>query len=201
LANPEQRPAVMEFESTKDITMCHGMLIDGDLAKTIEPRESAKDGSSRSGTIPFISINLLRGWSDNVPVSHTPLDDAESFTWVKLWRYLVEAEKHQVITTPETSRLHDLASPLLSAVLSSKLLYILPPRKEPAASPLLLNHVQVLLSLVIQMPTGDNVEGSFLNRYRHVYERYFTTSFQFRKQNETVLRQPWAKFFNDQRAK
>ncbi|KDQ06882.1 hypothetical protein BOTBODRAFT_181161 [Botryobasidium botryosum FD-172 SS1] len=199
LATPEERPAVTDFDAIKDITLCRGMLIDGDLAKKIEPHEPLTEGLTGLGTLPFISIKLLRRWADNMPTSHTPLDDAESFTWVKLWRYLVEAETLQVLTAPEKFPLAELASARVGAVLGAKYPYILYVRDYRATSPLLENHIRTLLRLTDRMYWEDRkveveAEGSFLHRYRHVYEEYFKVSFQFREENEAILRQPWAEF-------
>ncbi|KDQ12183.1 hypothetical protein BOTBODRAFT_162109 [Botryobasidium botryosum FD-172 SS1] len=81
LAYPEERPALKEFDVTEEITTCLGMLIDGDLAERID---LPKDESPRLGTVlPFVSTTPLTAWIENAQAQHTPLDDIESFVWVK----------------------------------------------------------------------------------------------------------------------
>lgn len=147
-----------------------------------------------------MSINILEGLFYKMPVSHIPQDDAESFAWVKLWRYLVEAKKYKAITDREDVLFSTLGSPFSTTAIGAKAMYALPSRRhKPAASLLLSTHIQELISLIRGMPAqaeGAAVSDTYAQRYRYVYEQYFNFSFEFRKQNEELLRRPWAEFFN-----
>ncbi|KDQ54936.1 hypothetical protein JAAARDRAFT_134482, partial [Jaapia argillacea MUCL 33604] len=82
----EQSRPVMDFEGTKTLTLCQGMLIDFDQAIywTCWKRKAAL---RRSSTLPFTSIRLLNQrnagqCSTSLHNIHTAIDPLESFIWV-----------------------------------------------------------------------------------------------------------------------
>ncbi|KAH8997298.1 hypothetical protein EDB92DRAFT_1409468 [Lactarius akahatsu] len=85
-----------------DLSLCCGFLIDGDRAIKWH-KDSRTPSLERSGTLPFVSIRLLRAWSKERPTLHTAADDLESFLWVLVWS-LVQIFKERV--TDELSVIH-----------------------------------------------------------------------------------------------
>ncbi|KAF9518873.1 hypothetical protein BS47DRAFT_163746 [Hydnum rufescens UP504] len=73
---------------------CQGNLIDGDLAKHMGDRKAPEAGESISGTIPFMSINLLTRWTAKNPIYHNPNDDLESGIWVAMLCGLEQSIKY-----------------------------------------------------------------------------------------------------------
>ncbi|KAJ3473972.1 hypothetical protein NLG97_g10049 [Lecanicillium saksenae] len=57
----------------------HGMLIDLDMAKDLTEEEGGNKGDGPTGTVQFISYNVLLG------KKHTFVDDLESFLYVLIW--------------------------------------------------------------------------------------------------------------------
>ena len=37
------------------------------------------------GTLPFMSLRLMKRWHVRLPYEHTPIDDLESFLWLLIW--------------------------------------------------------------------------------------------------------------------
>ncbi|KAH8119828.1 hypothetical protein DFH11DRAFT_1754236 [Phellopilus nigrolimitatus] len=62
---------------------CLGFINDGDQA--IEWRKDRESGRHRSGTLPFMSQRITRGWILDEFILHTAIDDLESFAWLVLW--------------------------------------------------------------------------------------------------------------------
>ncbi|KAF4586635.1 hypothetical protein EYR40_010649 [Pleurotus pulmonarius] len=73
------------LSSTVQSNQCIAVLIDGDVAKEWGSREQA---SHRCGTLPFVSAQVAHQWLLGMPLSHTPIDDLESFVWVLLYELL-----------------------------------------------------------------------------------------------------------------
>ncbi|KAF4565524.1 hypothetical protein EYR36_002095 [Pleurotus pulmonarius] len=73
------------LSSTVQSNQCIAVLIDGDVAKEWGSREQA---SHRSGTLPFVSAQVAHRWLLEMPLSHTPIDDLQSFVWVLLYELL-----------------------------------------------------------------------------------------------------------------
>ncbi|KAH7909775.1 hypothetical protein BJ138DRAFT_1154464 [Hygrophoropsis aurantiaca] len=94
-------PAFTDFEATKNITSCVGVLASGgDRAVNwkLDQRELAKH---RSGTLPFTSRQLLFAWGLGEPAVHTAIDDVESFLWVLIWALLVSIRRRGELTNCE----------------------------------------------------------------------------------------------------
>ena len=68
-----------------------GVLNDYDLA-TLEDKSPL--GHQRTGTIPFMALDLLRG--QNGEVEHVYRHDLESFTWVLVWLTLLYKDGEKV---------------------------------------------------------------------------------------------------------
>ncbi|KAL0953140.1 hypothetical protein HGRIS_004408 [Hohenbuehelia grisea] len=86
LSEPQQFrriPPILDGIITVDI--CNAVLIDGDIATKWGTRANASD---RLGTLPFVSARLLNLWLDGEAITHTPIDDLESFAWVLLYNAL-----------------------------------------------------------------------------------------------------------------
>lgn len=67
-----------------------GMLNDFDLAAIMEPgaRSPPKLGWERTGTLPFLALDLLRYHSGEIGRRYR--HDLESFSWCLLWEMLIE---------------------------------------------------------------------------------------------------------------
>ncbi|KAH8108714.1 hypothetical protein DFH11DRAFT_1069847 [Phellopilus nigrolimitatus] len=60
-----------------------GFIVDDDEA--VEWRKGREAGRHRSGTMPFISSRIIRGWAYDKFTLFTAIDDLESFAWMVLW--------------------------------------------------------------------------------------------------------------------
>ncbi|KAF9516767.1 hypothetical protein BS47DRAFT_602867 [Hydnum rufescens UP504] len=101
-------------------TRCRGILIDGDLAKHIDNQRVPEPGESISGTLPFMSMNLLIRLVEGTRVYHNPNDDLESGAWVAM----VCGLEHSVQYSPtkrERSWLAGLLSHHVATVSQTKL--------------------------------------------------------------------------------
>ena len=58
-----------------------GVLNDFDLAST----QQSATGTERTGTVPFMALDLLEDDALEGHVNHAYEDDAESFIWVLVW--------------------------------------------------------------------------------------------------------------------
>ncbi|KAG8976132.1 hypothetical protein FRB94_002825 [Tulasnella sp. JGI-2019a] len=61
--------------------MC-GMVIDGDLAVSLDEGNIIPRDGEICGTLPSMPTRILTLWYDHSEVIHTPADDLESFLWV-----------------------------------------------------------------------------------------------------------------------
>ncbi|KAF8577962.1 hypothetical protein K439DRAFT_1263193, partial [Ramaria rubella] len=87
LMHAENRNPVKDFPITKELTKCIGFISDGDQA--IRWEDNQRDLTARrSGTLPFMSCDLIYAWSTDTQGLHTAIDDLESFVWVLLWTVL-----------------------------------------------------------------------------------------------------------------
>ncbi|KAJ7504191.1 hypothetical protein B0H11DRAFT_507357 [Mycena galericulata] len=78
--SPRQDLPPLEIKATG----FRSILIDSGWA--VKWREERQAASHRSGTLPFLSRNLLKSWSMADDQSmHTALDDLESFIWILVW--------------------------------------------------------------------------------------------------------------------
>ncbi|KAJ7182560.1 hypothetical protein C8R43DRAFT_1228935 [Mycena crocata] len=83
------------------VQRCCGVLTDGDQAvKLHKARDMA---SHRSGTLPFISREILKRWDHPAELNHTALDDLESFFWVFLWETLQKGEALELLSSSDSS--------------------------------------------------------------------------------------------------
>ncbi|KIJ52704.1 hypothetical protein M422DRAFT_156774 [Sphaerobolus stellatus SS14] len=86
MMKPEPRKPVEAFSNLGKLYFneCVGFIIDGDLA--VKWNDKNHEGAQRrSGTPPFMSMNLIETWLQGTNAPHTPIDDLESFAWVFLW--------------------------------------------------------------------------------------------------------------------
>ncbi|KIJ34210.1 hypothetical protein M422DRAFT_138163, partial [Sphaerobolus stellatus SS14] len=85
MMEPEARKSIEKFELGEYyFNECNGFIIDGDLAVRWNDI-THEDAQRRSGTPPFMSINLINSLVRGGEIYHTPIDDLESFVWVLLW--------------------------------------------------------------------------------------------------------------------
>lgn len=83
----------------------YGVLNDFDLAYCEDPEYDAKDrairtrNTDRTGTIPFMALELLRDIGQAGKLEHLYRHDSESFAWVQLW-ILARFDKGQEIDNP-----------------------------------------------------------------------------------------------------
>ncbi|KAL0957668.1 hypothetical protein HGRIS_001449 [Hohenbuehelia grisea] len=85
LREAELRKIPSVLSSVVQSRECIAVLIDGDVAKKWG---SVEQSTHRSGTLPFLSARVADLWDLEMPVSHTPIDDLESFIWVLLYELL-----------------------------------------------------------------------------------------------------------------
>lgn len=118
----------------KDLTMCSGILIDGDLARSIHKTEDRISASvslaginsdawltlRMQGTLPFMSHDVLRAAVLNTQHSHSVADDLESSIWVIIWEYLGHAAVHQKLAPDMKSWFDRLSSSDPNHVLDAK---------------------------------------------------------------------------------
>jgi hypothetical protein len=62
------------------------------------------------GTLPFLSIRVLRGRRRQENPVHTAIDDLESFIWVLLWTLLHTIQRHDELSSDEADWLDGLLS-------------------------------------------------------------------------------------------
>ncbi|KAG9025465.1 hypothetical protein FRB95_010123 [Tulasnella sp. JGI-2019a] len=72
---------LQEFGISTSDSMC-GMVIDGDLAVSLDEGDVMPTDGEICGTLLFMSNRILQLWFDNAEIIHTPADDLESFVWV-----------------------------------------------------------------------------------------------------------------------
>ncbi|KAJ7083688.1 hypothetical protein B0H15DRAFT_802729 [Mycena belliarum] len=85
--------------------ICRGILIDGDQA--VKWKEAREPGTHRSGTLPFMSQDMIRGMSRPLNTTHTALDDLESFTWVLVWECLHRGKSLNLLSDWDLESLDD----------------------------------------------------------------------------------------------
>ncbi|KAJ7221738.1 hypothetical protein GGX14DRAFT_671120 [Mycena pura] len=99
-APPESR-----IGKTYNQSVCLAFITDGDQA--VEWAETRSNMTHRSGTVPFMSIRLLKTFTmtatEEVDGPHTPLDDLESFLWLFVW-FLLSGGAASDVLSPEENR-------------------------------------------------------------------------------------------------
>ncbi|KIJ41908.1 hypothetical protein M422DRAFT_171633 [Sphaerobolus stellatus SS14] len=108
MMEPEPRNPVEAFSNLGELYFneCVGFIIDGDLAVKWNNLDH-EDALRRSGTPPFMSINLIQSWLSGEEIYHTPIDDLESFIWVLLWAIFDILPKKRIQLTPVEQRYND----------------------------------------------------------------------------------------------
>ncbi|KAJ7229134.1 hypothetical protein GGX14DRAFT_616962 [Mycena pura] len=100
-------PPASRNGKTYNQPVCLAFITDGDQA--IRWAE-ARSNTHRSGTVPFMSIRLLKTWTmtgraedELVKGPHTPLDDLESFLWLFVW-FLLSGGAGSALLSPEENQ-------------------------------------------------------------------------------------------------
>ncbi|KAJ7083691.1 hypothetical protein B0H15DRAFT_418908 [Mycena belliarum] len=77
---------------------CRGILIDSGDSEAVKCKEEHEPGTHRSGTLPFMSQDMLDAmdWPSNT--RHTALDDLESFIWVLVWECLHQGKSRNSLS-------------------------------------------------------------------------------------------------------
>ncbi|KAH8108716.1 hypothetical protein DFH11DRAFT_1070053 [Phellopilus nigrolimitatus] len=141
LSHPKlQKTGELNFLS-EHMNECLGFIIDGDQA--VEWRKGREAGRDRSGTLPFMSQRITRGWILDEFILHTAIDDLESFAWVVLWCALhklenpskleafwierLTADKLRQVLDGKTGIIYDLSKLSINAMTFSKPFVLLLP--------------------------------------------------------------------------
>ncbi|KAH8108726.1 hypothetical protein DFH11DRAFT_1070480 [Phellopilus nigrolimitatus] len=119
---------------------CSGFIVDGDQA--VEWRKGREAGRHRSGTLPFMSYRITRGWILDEFILHTAIDDLESFAWVVLWCALHKLENPSKL---EALWIERLTADELRHVLGGKISIIFDLSKKSAIRTLTFSKPLVLL--------------------------------------------------------
>ncbi|KAG8986949.1 hypothetical protein FRB94_003796 [Tulasnella sp. JGI-2019a] len=90
--NDDDLTVLYEFGISASDSMCC-MVMDGDLAVSLNEGNVIPTDGEISGTLPFMSNRILQLWSDDAEIIHTPADDLESFVWVGMINALRHVSK------------------------------------------------------------------------------------------------------------
>jgi len=186
-------------------TRCRGSLIDGDLAKRISDRKAPEAGESISGTIPFMSINLLSRWAAKNPIYHNPNDDLESGIWVAMLCGLEQSVKCGA-SNQEKSWLAALFSHNPRVVSGAKVEILLLDNKWMLSPPPKIHAFYGLivkwLGLLWRRENVDDfgAEGPMsMERYLPSYREFLWEGFTWLETYDADLHRSWREFFSSQK--
>jgi len=186
---------------------CRGILIDGDLAKRVSPQEEPSPGTSISGTLPFMSINLLTRWTEGNQIYHNPNDDLESGVWVGMIRGLEQSAKYGA-TKREESWLIGLLSHNAEVISNAKRAILFMETELSPNSPQIIHAFYGLIVTWLKLVRGRAALDGFgseglitKERYLASYQQFLTVGFTWLRDNGKELRKDWCGFFSSQKDK
>ncbi|KZV59384.1 hypothetical protein PENSPDRAFT_695192 [Peniophora sp. CONT] len=85
LTNAMYRKATRTNDAGDSVTINHGVLNDFDLATTAKTAPDRVDRLERTGTLPFMALELLQAKFNKTPMPHLYRHDLEAFYWMLVW--------------------------------------------------------------------------------------------------------------------
>jgi len=187
-------------------SQCRGILIDGDLAKRINPQEEPSARTSISGTLPYMSINLLARWTEGNLIYHYPNDDLESGAWVAVIRGLEQSVKYSASNREKAwlTRLlahdADVVSGTKRGIRDSETELLRKSANLHAFYGLIVKWLVLIKDRELLDDFG--AEGLISKeRYLDSYRSFLSTGFTWLGDNREELRKDWCGFFSSQKDK